>query len=206
MTRVMLYRSVGAVIGLLFLIWLVAFVAAFGGFGAASSTIYGWLKDFASIPIGICAAFLALCFQKRQTFLVSLRDLWHSAIDARIAAISYTYIEAPEFSDFSRAHSILSKTIDQVRGVYRNIDETDESIGYFPFDPLHDIRRSLDRLIVSDFSEATRVEERERIWAAWHAFRWIFLKEFGTPRSTYVIAKRNSVDPRRQPRHPDGGN
>ncbi len=80
--------------------------------------IYETVKDFSNFIIAIAAAYLAYSFQRRQTFLASLRHLWHELVEAKAALIDYTHNLKPDQIAYSAAHRSLSKAIDTVRSVY----------------------------------------------------------------------------------------
>ena len=46
--------------------------------------------------IAVAAAYLTYCFQRRQAFLVSLRELWAKAIEAKADLIDYTHDQMPD--------------------------------------------------------------------------------------------------------------
>jgi hypothetical protein len=162
-------------------------------------TFHDYLNDFVNLVVAIAAAYLAYCFQRRQTFLTWLRELWHVCITARADLIDYTHQQNPTQTDFGKAHRSISIAIDTMRAVYRNVGENESTIGLYPFEPLHDMRRSLEAIGFQNVSPAVRKQERENILAAWNAFRWSFLKEFAVPVPKHPITIRGTVDPRKRP-------
>ena len=178
-----------------FVLLLVA--AAVCKFYLHSDDGYSTIKDFSPLLIAIGATHLAYCFQRRQAFLVSLRDLWKEMVEAKGELIEYTHNSQPDQAAFSKVHRALSKAIDAVRGVYKNVDETAEQIGLYPFEPLHDMRRVLDGLGFSNVTPDERRTARIRLVRSWNALRWAFLKEFSTPEPPHPITARDEADPRR---------
>lgn len=160
-------------------------------------SFHHFLKDFASIFLAVAAAYLAYCFQRRQTFLTSLRDLWNKAIEAKAELIDYMHNPRPNQESFGKAHRSISTAIDMVRAVYCNVSESRTSIGLYPFEPLHDMRKALERMGFENVTDAQRTTERKNVLQAWNAFRWSFLREFSTPKPSHYITVRNAVDPRR---------
>src|SRR5262249_40425977 len=79
------------------------------------------------------------------------------------------------------ASAQLSECIDSMRIVYANVGETDEFIGLYPYEPLHDMRRSFDAIDPRSEASAT-ADDRDRvrgeIWDAFNAIREHFLDEF----------------------------
>jgi hypothetical protein len=194
MTKQRLLANVSAVISLLLILLL---MAIFSRIYFRSEISYSIIKDFTPLLIAVAAAYLAYCFQRRQAFLVSLRDLWKEMVDAKNELIEYTHNANPDQPNFRKAHRALSKSIDLVRGVYKNVDETDEQLGLYPFEPLHDMRRSLDTLGFIDVTHEKQLEARNEIMRSWNALRYVFLKEFSTPEPPHPITERNAADPRR---------
>jgi hypothetical protein len=156
------------------------------------------LKDFASIFLAIAAAYLTYCFQRRQAFLVSLRDLWHKCIEAKAELIEYTHDPKPDRAKFGKAHRALSTSMDLMRAAYCNVGETKTSIGLYPFEPLHDMRKALDSLGFENVTVDSQRQARQEIMNAWNAFRWKFLREFSTPSPTHHIVEHGVSDPRRR--------
>ena len=162
-----------------------------------SQAAYDTIKDFSSLLIAVGAAYLAYCFQRRQAFLTSLRDLWKEMIEAKGELVGYTHDPEPDRVAFTRAQRTLSRAIDAVRGVYRNVGETEGQVGLYPFEPLHDMRKTLDGLGFHDPDPARREAARARIITSWNALRWAFLREFSTPEPPHPITAYGTVDPRR---------
>jgi hypothetical protein len=155
------------------------------------------VKDYSSILLGIAATYLTYCFQRRQAFLISLREIWHRCIDAKAELIDYTYEPKPDGAGYRKAHRALSMAIDMMRAAYRNVGETSISVGLYPFEPLHDMRNALDKLGFEDVTHPAQELAREEILTAWNAFRWSFLREFSTASPTHSVTMRGASDPRR---------
>jgi len=187
-TRKKLQLNVILVVLVLFLLVVAAVVCP---------CLYQILKDFSNIFIAIAAAYLAYCFQSRQAFIASLKELWHKCIEAKSELIEYSFDPQPDQEAFGKAHLAISTAIDMVRAIYRNVGENEQSIGLFPFEPLHDMRRTLDELGFKGITATQQNEARTRIMLAWNAFRWCFLREFSTAAPTFSITERSACDPRR---------
>jgi hypothetical protein len=177
---------------------IIAVLLALIGIALVSAKFYKILKDFTGVFLAIAGTYLAYCFQKRQAFLTSLRELWHKCIEAKVDLIDYTYNPTPNQESFGKAHRSISIAIDMVRAVYRNVRENKRSIGHFPFEPLHDMRKALERLGFTDISPDQQRHEREKIIKAWNALRWSMLREFSAPIPSHYITRRNDCDPRRR--------
>lgn len=185
------------VIGVMLIFAVLIVVAFLLKFGLKSQDAYTVVKDFSPIVIAAAAAYLAYCFQRRQAFLVSLRDLWKEMVEAKSELIEYTHLTEPNQIAFGKAHRAISKTIDLVRGVYKNVGETDQEIGLFPLEPLHDARKALEELYFINATPERQIEARKRIIISWNALRSQFLKEFSTTYPPHPIVTRNAIDSRR---------
>lgn len=148
---------------------------------ATLAKLYDFIKDTSLLIATIAVAYLANIYQKRQQFLQSLREQWKEIVQAKGALIQYCCKEEPSLDDYLAASRQLSECIDNMRIVYSNVGETDELIGLFPYEPLHDMRRALDRLDprkVPSVAEEQRHLVRQEIWEAFNAIREHFLDEF----------------------------
>ncbi len=194
MTKVQLRRNVfGVIISLL----VVFFTAVFLRDALHSVGGYNTIKDFSSLFIAISAAYLAFCFQRRQVFLASLKDLWKEMVDTKADLFDYTHNPHPDQAAFGSAHRSLMRTIDLVRGVYINVGESESDVGLYSFEPLHDMRKLLDDLGFSDASPERRYKARQRMLQAWYSLRFAFLKEFSRPSPVHPITEPWSRDGRR---------
>ncbi|MFX8565712.1 hypothetical protein ABTL91_19115, partial [Acinetobacter baumannii] len=85
-------------------------------------------------------------FQKRSTFIEALKAEWQDIIQTKSALFTYTQLEKPTVEQYLETFCTLSETIDNMRSVYRNVGETGDLIGLYPYAPLHDMRRVLQTL------------------------------------------------------------
>jgi len=176
---------------------VVFFLLALVGMALLFPCFYTVLKDFASLFATIAAAYLAYCFQRRQAFLSSLRDLWHKIIAVKGELVQYTLNPSPTQQTFGDTHESISTAIDVVRATYRNVGESKDSHGLYPFEPLKDMRRALVGLGFENVTPEKQKEARDKIIQAWNAFRWSFLREFSAPEPTFPITDHDARDPRR---------
>jgi hypothetical protein len=166
--------------------------AAFGG-----NNLRVFIKDFIALFIALPAAYVGYCFQQRQAFLKNLADLWKLCIEAKGGLLTFTHLETPSADDFGKAHHSLSVAIDMMRSVYRNVGETSSVIGWYPYEPLHDMRRALDKLGWQGSSPEQRKAARDEVVSAWNSFRFRFLAEFPAAEPVHPIVERSTSDPRR---------
>lgn len=106
--------------------------------------------------------------------------------------IEFIHNATPDQATFSKAHRLLSKTIDDVRGVYWNVGETAGHIGLHPFEPLNDVRWTLETLGWSYNTEDRRRTARVLLIQSWNALRASFLREFSTLEPPHTITQRRA--------------
>ncbi|WP_332118285.1 hypothetical protein [Azorhizobium caulinodans] len=159
--------------------------------------MYQFIKDFSGLLISACVLYIGFCFQKRQNFVSALRSVWTDVVKSKCQIVEYTYIDSPDIKSYHQAHASLSLAIDLVRGVYRNVGETDREVGYYPYEPLHDMRKALEELGWENVDGQKQDRAREKIQRAWNSLRRPFLKEFSMPEPAFPIVERHSSDPRR---------
>ncbi len=179
MTRRRQNRVLATVIaGLLTLIAL-AFVAKVSGI-ALLNQVHQFISDTSLLIATVVAAYLAGIYQKRSTFLQSLREQWREIVQAKSALIYYCHLETPSLEDYLKTARQLSECIDNMRIVYANVGETDDLIGYYPYSPLHHMRVVMESLDPrkGQPTEEQRFAARGEIWAAFNAVREHFLDEF----------------------------
>lgn len=190
MTRKSQNRTLAFVIaGLLILIGL-AFVARLAGGNWLA--FYELVRDTSLLLVTVVAAYMAHIFQKRATFLQSLRNQWRDIVETKAALIYYCHLESPSLEDYLRTARRLSSCIDNMRIVYANVGETETLVGLYPYEPLHDMRRDLEDLDPRQNTPSSqdRYMARGRIWEAFKAIREHFLDEFELEAPTRPILVR----------------
>ena len=179
MTRKRLNRIVAVTVaGLVVLIGL-ALAAKLSGVTWALN-FYDFIRDTSLLIVTVVAAYLAQIFQRRATFLQNLREQWREIVVAKAALIYYCHQKDPTLEDYLVAARQLSETIDNMRIVYKNVGETDELIGIYPFSPLHHMHRVMKSLDprTGTASVEDKFKARGEIWDAFDAIREHFLDEF----------------------------
>lgn len=150
------------------------------GLGAPLADAYEYLRDMSLLIATGGVAYLTNVFQKRSSFTDSLEEEWRGIV--RTKAALYTFCEKPfpSTEDYLAAFSAISCAIDNMRIVYRNVGETDELIGLYPYAPLHDMRRllqTLDPRKRQDITPELRKLVIDGILQAFNALRETFLEE-----------------------------
>lgn len=166
--------------------------------GQVCRAVYDYMKDMSLVFVTVVAAYLANVFQQRSKFLESLEDEWHDVLAAKTAIWTYTHIETPTHADWLKAFAKISETIDNMRVVYRNVGETDDLIGLYPFTPLHDMRRALQTVNPirhRNITEADRKLVRDAMLQSFYALRESFLDELDidTPSAPILAAGARRV-------------
>jgi len=189
MNRKTLRRTLRRVYWLLGLVLVICFVAKSGDHipGLAGSGVekvlkdgYELLRDMSLLIATAGVAYITNVFQKRNTFVDALRQEWREIVQTKSALFAYTHIEQPAYDDYIVTFCKLSETIDNMRTVYRNVGETADLVGLYPFTPLHDMRRVLQTLDPRKHPDVTAEERgiaRDAILQSFYALRETFLEE-----------------------------
>lgn len=177
MTRKQLRQTIYAVIGLYSIVLLAGLVIYYND-TSDKKIHYQIFKDLIPFAIAIPAAYLGFCFQRRSSFLQALRLLWTNLISSVNSAIQYTHLTDSTDKQYSETLVLLSKSIDEVRGVYKNLKETDEEIGLYPFECLKDIHELVSKLGYGQIDIVKATETRRHIRHCWKDLRKSFLSEF----------------------------
>lgn len=155
--------------------------------------LYEFIRDMSLLLATGGVAYVTNVFQKRNSFIDSLKTEWRDIVATKSTVFAYTQIERPTEEQYMWAFCKLSETIDNMRIVYRNVGETDDKIGLYPYVPLHDMRRAFQTLdpsrgVVVD--EVQRKLVRDAILQCFYAMRETFLEELDLeePISPQVVA------------------
>lgn len=145
---------------------------------------YAVFKDFIPFIIALPAAYLGYCFQRRSSYMLTLRQLWSNLIESVNAAIQYTHLSGSSRKEYEETLMLLSKSIDEVRAVYKNIDEKEGNIGHYPFESLKSIYTIIAELGFDNPDTSKGEEARNHIKHNWGNLRRTFLQEFDRPEPT----------------------
>lgn len=153
--------------------------------------LYDYLKDMSLVLVTVVAAYLANVFQKRSKFVASLEEEWRGIVRTKSALYAFCEKTNPTADDYLAAFCRISETIDNMRVVYRNVGETDDLVGLYPYAPLHDMRRALQWINPSkrtDIPPEDRKLARDAILQAFYALRENFLEELDLDEPDHPIA------------------
>jgi len=178
MTRKQLRRTLIAVVAF----YAFTLIAAIGIYYFDNSDkkvdYYQIFKDIMPLIIAIPAAYLGFCFQRRSSFLQALRQVWSNLIISVNSAIQYTHQTQTTDKQFGDTLVTISKSIDEVRGVYKNLKETNKDIGLYPFECLKEIHKIISDLGYGNLDVIKAIEARKHIRHNWGNLRRSFLSEF----------------------------
>jgi hypothetical protein len=196
MTKVMLVRRLVAVALVIVALVTAAILGRLFG-GVPGRALYDIIVDFTELQVALIAVYLAYVFQQRAFFVQMLRGLWSQIIVAKNEIIRYSHDPVVTQEKYARAFGAISEAIDEMRGVYRNVGESPDRLGLYPYEPLHDMLRALNELGFSEPTGQARADCRARVIRAWNALRYDFRREFRPPEPTHPITERYAADPRR---------
>ena len=119
--------------------------------------IFDKLVKLLPLLLSLPATYLAYCFQQRLSHVKDLRKLAYNILNAVKNAQKYTYIEKPIGNEHIELLTELSRVIDECRMFYKNIGQTKNDIGLYPFEPIKEIFE-----IVKNLGTASSPEQRQQ--------------------------------------------
>jgi hypothetical protein len=156
--------------------------------GSANKMYYSLFKDLFPILITIPLAYLGFCFQRRSNFMLALRSLWGNLITSVNQALLYTYNQNNSREKYFEVLFNLSKSIDEVRSVYKNLNESEIQTGHYPFESLKTIYKIIETLGYGDVDSKEMEVVRLKIRNNWKQIRQTFLAEFDRSEPTVFDA------------------
>lgn len=143
-------------------------------------------KDLILLWVAIPAAYLGDCFQRRSAFTAALREMWANMIESVNQARQFTFDPNQTQETYGEVLKSLSKSIDEVRGVYSNIGETKNKIGLYPYESLKEIQKLISQLGYGKYDQLKSDKTRCSIEHHWGLIKSSFLFEFDRPVPTVV--------------------
>src|SRR5467141_450221 len=128
------------------LIVLGAYIVGLGvlaNFTGWPKNTFDYLKDMTPVLLALPTAWLAYCFNRRNSYLQALRQLWDKLIPAVQDAIQYTHLSQPTEQEFSKVMLGLTTMVDSLRGVFKNVGGERAEGGFYPYEPLKDVTKTL---------------------------------------------------------------
>lgn len=167
-------RTVAACYGAAIVVGVVLRLA----YSGTDAPVYQTFRDMIPLIIALPAAFLAQAFQRRAAYVQGLRAVWNDMVGAVAAALTYTELPTPSKESYADVLRRLSVAIEGVRGFYANVPSGVSTTGWFPFEPVKQIREEVKALGFGDEATAERrADANERVYAMWRRARERFLAE-----------------------------
>lgn len=176
MTRKSLRNRILLVIGI-----CIFFILAGAVLFLLDTNAFQTFRDFILLLVAIPASLLADYFQKRNNFEAALRMLWSNILHSVNEARQYTYRKVTTEDMYRHNLLNLSKSIDEVRSVYKNLGESKTDTGYYPFESLKCIYATIENLGYGGIDPSKAEAARMELDHYWKNFKETFLWEFDRP-------------------------
>jgi len=187
MTKKSMLRWVAVYVAWLSFVVVIAFPIYLYG-AACEAWYYKLYKDLIPVFVSFPLAWLGFCLQRRMSYLQQLRVLWSKLIDAVQKSIQYTYKKKPTQDEYGAVLTSISSAIEEVRGVFSNINESDKNIGLYPFEPIKRIYDTISDLgYGEDYEFSAARDARKLIMGLWKIARTEILKEFDREVPTWSV-------------------
>jgi hypothetical protein len=190
-----LYLSLGMVLALAFCAKMLEIVPLAGVVPKLAGEVYQFLVDMALVIVTIAAVYLSSLLQRRSNFVERLEEEWVRIVGAKSALLTYCDTEAPTLDRYLEVTSELSIAIDTMRIAYRNVGETDDLVGLYPYAPLHNMRRAMATLhprATPAPTDADRKRVAKFIMDSFAALRENFLEELDLQEPTTPVLRSAS--------------
>ncbi len=159
--------------------WFVVYASLYAYCDQTTSALAKALEALIPLAVAIPATALAAAFNRRNSYLQALRELWRSLIPAAQSAIQYTHMTAPDQAAFARTQEAMSTAIDLLRGVFANVPRRGAPTGLFPYENLKDIYRIVSWLGFGEtFRTSAASDARACITKLWQEMHTAMLEEF----------------------------
>lgn len=167
--------------------------------------LYAFFKDMSGYILLAVGPYIAYLFQRRSKFVEQLQAEWRKINEVKQDIVSYCQKGANKPEDYIDLYSALCVVIDDMRVLYRNVGESKEYIGYYPYETLHDFRKHLEAIDPRNGSVKAPdlAKVASHVISSFQAFRDVFLIELNPIAPDYPIIARNlgrlrkkGVDPR----------
>ena len=173
----------------------VFFLTAYGGVYAMLKMceITPWAQISESLipfALGLPLATTAYAFNRRNSYLQALRQLWGGLVPAAQEAIRYTRLSKPTERDFIGTQSTLSVAIDELRGVFDNIPAPGEPDGLYPYENLKDIHVVISWLGFGKNHNRKKAKRAHKcVIHLWQEMHKAMLTEFDRDRPVQPVSK-----------------
>ena len=121
--------------------------------------------------VAIPAALLTRAFQRRASYINTLRGIWPNIVASGVKAIEYTQIKNPTEEQYRDVVLSLSISIDHLRMLFKNVG------GFYPVESIKTIYEEFN-LIRDNLKFSNPINAHDKITALWHQARDSILAEF----------------------------
>ena len=143
------------------------------------------LESLIPLFLGLPLAAAVYAFNRRNSYLQALRQLWATLVPAAQEAIQYTHLPAPSQAEFAQTQKALSTAIDGLRGVFENTRD-----GLYPYENLKDIKEAISWLgFGGNFNGANAQLTRRCVVRLWQEMHAAMLAEFDRDRPKRPVSK-----------------
>ncbi|MBN1215677.1 MAG: hypothetical protein JXA99_09600 [Candidatus Lokiarchaeota archaeon] len=163
-------KELNQMIFIVLIVYVVAVICAIVIFRYFTDFIDEYLSLIPFI-VAIPAALLTRAFQRRASYLNTLRDIWPNIVASGIKAIEYTKIKNPTEEQYRDVVLSLSISIDHLRMLFKNVR------GFYPVESIKSIYKEFD-LIRDNLKFSNPVNAYDNLTALWHQARDSILAEF----------------------------
>lgn len=181
-----------------FVVFLCLLLISVGGIlFYVDNSVFQTFRDFILLLVAIPAALLADYFQKRNNFEDALRILWSNILTSVNEARQYTYRQSASEDEYRRILVSLSKSIDEMRSVYKNLGESKTNTGFYPFESIKIIYQLFFDLGFGNLQKEKSEKTRDEMDHYWKNFKESFLWEFDRPEPESFNTPHSYGDPKK---------
>lgn len=183
---------------LVFLLLIVAAGIMLGTFCGTNSALWHIYKTIIPITLALPTAWLAFCFQRRNSYLKALRDFWGRLLPTIQNTITFAQKNQPTSEEYELIVKDFIIIIDDLRSVFKNINEKkpnlkevydEEKIGKYPFEPLKYILLIIFELDPSkSIPKSDKIRYKNLIVRFWKHTHNAILQEFDRNTPTLPVS------------------
>lgn len=141
--------------------------------------LYATFKDLIALLLALPVALMSSWFQRRTSYLQSLRALWSNLIKAVNDAVKYTWDESPDAEKYKNTLVSLRMVMEDMESFYKDIqDRPGESGSNEPYLLIQRIYNEIKTLGFRDSEQKRREEAERNIIGHWTVIRAALVSEF----------------------------
>ncbi len=137
---------------------------------------YSTFKDLIPLVLGIAASYITYLVQQRLSFLKQLNIIWSETVSVIQHAAHFCEKNEKDEETYYQYLINISIVIDDIRGLYKNLEEDYDGVGLYPFEPIKEVYVLFKKYGMSDNKDSNNC--KNMIYKLWKSMRKEFLKEF----------------------------